>query len=76
MIEKVSKSKLGNIKDDKVLLRNPTQLMSKLGQMVDPKTLAQLGGAGNIMEMMKQMQGDPNMAEMMKQMQGAKSKKR
>lgn len=76
MIEKVGKTNLGKGKDDKLMMRNPGQLMGKLQQMVDPKTLASLGGAGNIMEMMKQMSNDPSMSEMMKQMQGGGKPKR
>jgi signal recognition particle subunit SRP54 len=35
------------------MMRNPNQMMSKLAGMMDPKMLGQMGGAGNIMNMMK-----------------------
>lgn len=33
--------------------------------MIDPKMMAQLGGAGNLMNMMKEMNGNPEMQKMM-----------
>ena len=33
--------------------------------MIDPKMMAQLGGAGNLMGMMKEMASNPEMAKMM-----------
>lgn len=44
--------------------------MGKLQNMIDPKVMAQLGGAGNLMNMMKEMAGNPQMEEMMKGMGG------
>lgn len=44
--------------------------MGKLQQMIDPKMMAQLGGAGNIMNMMKEMTSNPEMAKMMGAMGG------
>lgn len=41
------------------LSRNSNQIMGKLQQMIDPKMMAQLGGAGNIMSMMKEMTSNP-----------------
>ena len=52
------------------LMRNSNQIMGKLQQMIDPKMMAQLGGAGNIMSMMKQMTSNPEMAKMMGAMGG------
>ncbi len=34
-------------------MRNPGQIMSKLQNVIDPKIMAQLGGAGNLVNMMK-----------------------
>jgi len=41
------------------MMRNPNQMMGKLSKMIDPKMLAQLGGAGNLMNMMKEMNSNP-----------------
>ena len=35
--------------------RNPKQFMQQMSQAIDPRLLQQLGGMGNLMEMMKQM---------------------
>ena len=57
--------------NDKVnLARNPNQIMGKLQSMIDPRMMAQLGGAGNIMNMMKEMSNNPQMQEMLKGMGG------
>ncbi len=45
--------------DPKALMRNPGQLMGK-----------QLGGTGNLMNMMQEMSNNPQMSEMMKQFGG------
>jgi signal recognition particle subunit SRP54 len=47
------------------MTRNPNQMLSKLTSMIDPKMMAQLGGAGNLMNMMKEMNGNPEMQKMM-----------
>ena len=53
--------------------RDPKAVMAQLSKSMDPKMLAQMGGAGNLMELMKGMggggAGNP-MAELMKQMGG------
>ena len=54
-------------------MRNSNQILGKLQSMVDPKTLSQMGGAGNIMNMMKEMSKNPEMSEMMKAMGGGKA---
>jgi signal recognition particle subunit SRP54 len=51
-------------------MRNSDQIMGKLQSMIDPKMMAQLGGAGNIMNMMKEMTSNPEMAKMMGAMGG------
>lgn len=54
MIGQAGKLNLGKGMNDKLnLTRNPNQVMGKLQQMMNPQMLAQLGGAGNIMNMMK-----------------------
>ena len=40
---------------------NPNQVMGKLQQMINPQMMAQLGGAGNVMNMMKEMSSNPQM---------------
>lgn len=55
MIEKMAKSKLAKGGDMSNLMRNPNQMMSQLGKIVDPRMLQQLGGMGNLMEMMKEV---------------------
>ena len=42
-------------------MRNPNQLMGKLQNMIDPKMMSQLGGSGNLMNMMKEMANNPQM---------------
>ena len=50
--------------------RNPNQILGKLQSMIDPKMMAQLGGAGNLMSMMKEMSTNPDMQKMMSSMGG------
>lgn len=52
----------------KNLDRNPNQMMQQLMKSVDPRMLSQMGGAGNMMNMMKQFgKMNPNaMKDMMK----------
>ena len=62
MIGQAGKLNLGKGMNDKLnLTRNPNQVMGKLQQMMNPQMLAQLGGAGNIMNMMKEMSSNPQM---------------
>lgn len=35
------------------LMRNPQQIMQKLGGAIDPRMIQQMGGMDNIMDMMK-----------------------
>ena len=66
MITKVGQTNLGkNLNDKNNLMRNSNQIMGKLQSMIDPKMMAQLGGAGNLMSMMKEMASNPEMAKMM-----------
>ena len=71
LIGKVGPTNLGKGLNDKVnLARNSNQIMGKLQQCIDPKIMAQLGGAGNLMNMMKEMSNNPQMEEMMKSFGG------
>lgn len=71
LIGKVGPTNLGKGLNDKAnLMRNSNQIMGKLQQAIDPKIMAQLGGAGNLMNMMKQMSNNPQIEEMMKQFGG------
>jgi len=71
LITKVGQTNIGKGMNDKTTLaRNSNQIMGKLQQMIDPKMMAQLGGAGNIMNMMKEMTSNPEMAKMMGAMGG------
>lgn len=77
LISNVGKTNLGKGNADKLnLLRNPNQVMGKLHNMIDPKTLSQMGGMENIMTMMKEMSKNPEMSEMMKSMQGGGAQKK
>jgi signal recognition particle subunit SRP54 len=78
MVEKVGKSGLmkgamnGDMGAMNQMMRNPKQMMQKLQQTMDPKMLSKLGGAGNMMEMMKQMSSNEGaMGDMMRNMQQA-----
>lgn len=35
--------------------RNPKQMMQAMSQAIDPRLMQQLGGVGNLMNMMKEM---------------------
>ena len=71
LITKVGQTNLGkNMNDKGNLNRNSTQIMGKLQNMINPQMMAQLGGAGNIMNMMKEMSSNPEMAKMMGAMGG------
>lgn len=52
------------------LQRNPNQVMSKMKNALDPKMLQQLGGMGNVMNMMKDLGKMEGMGDLMKQLQG------
>lgn len=71
LINKVGQTNLGKGMNDKVnMMRNPNQVLGKLQSMIDPKMMAQLGGAGNLMNMMKEMSSNPEMQKMMSGMGG------
>ena len=55
--------------------RNPNQFMSKLSGMLPQNLLQQMGGTGNIMNMMKEFQNLEGMNGLMKGAKGRRSKK-
>jgi len=60
MVKKMSKAGMmkGSDKDmAKQIQRNPKQAMSNINKAMDPRMLAQMGGAENVMSMMKSMGG-------------------
>lgn len=61
MIKKMGKSGMmkGSDKDmAKKMQRNPTQAMSQIRKTMDPRIIQQMGGAENVMSMMKEMGDD------------------
>ncbi|GFE54102.1 signal recognition particle SRP54 [Babesia ovis] len=48
------------------MMRNPQQMMSRLQNMIDPKLLSRMGGAGNIMKFMKEFSQNDVAANLMK----------
>lgn len=50
-------NKCKNLNFSKQFKRNPKQAMSQLQNALDPQMLKQMGGMGNIMEMVKGLQG-------------------
>ena len=70
MVSKMGKTGLMKGSDQAMarnMARNPNAMMQQLSRCMDPRMLAQMGGAGNMMNMMKQM-GNMDMGEIMKQM--------
>lgn len=70
LVEQVKKTNIGKNDKPQNFMRNQPQIMDKLSKMINPQMMAQLGGASNIMGMMKQMTTNPQMQEMMKAMGG------
>ena len=66
VVEKMGKANFGKNNDISNLARNPNQMMKKMQNMVDPKMVQQMGGMGNIMNMMKEMGKMDGMGDMMK----------
>mmetsp|Transcript_7262 Transcript_7262/g.13455 ORF Transcript_7262/g.13455 Transcript_7262/m.13455 type:complete len:504 (-) Transcript_7262:727-2238(-) len=76
MVKKMGKMNLGKANDMQQFMRNPQQMMRRVQSAVDPKLLKQLGGPGNMMQMMKEM-SKLDMNEMMSQLgKGAAGKKK
>ena len=58
VVSKMGKSGLmkgGDANMAKQMNRNPNQVMQQLHKAMDPRMLQQMGGAGNLMNMMKEM---------------------
>lgn len=58
VVRKMGKSGLmkgGDQMMNQKMQRNPQSVMQALSKSLDPKMLAQMGGAGNVMSMMKEM---------------------
>lgn len=56
----------------KKLQRNPQAVVQQLSKAMDPRMLAQMGGAGNLMQMMKEMSKyDTNDMKSIQNMMGA-----
>lgn len=53
---KIGLTKEGTLQN---LMRNPQQMMSKVQTMMDPRILRQLGGAGNMVNLIKEVQLAP-----------------
>eukprot|EP00640_Fibrocapsa_japonica_P000985 CAMPEP_0113936668 /NCGR_PEP_ID=MMETSP1339-20121228/3513_1 /TAXON_ID=94617 /ORGANISM="Fibrocapsa japonica" /LENGTH=503 /DNA_ID=CAMNT_0000939201 /DNA_START=16 /DNA_END=1530 /DNA_ORIENTATION=+ /assembly_acc=CAM_ASM_000762 len=71
VVNKMGKSGLmkgGDMSMAKQMARNPNNMMKNLNRNMDPRMLQQMGGADNVMKMMKQMGGMDMGA--MKQMMG------
>lgn len=64
VVKKMGKSGLmkgGDQMMNQKMMRNPQGVMQQLSKVLDPRMMAQMGGAGNIMNMMKEMSKmDPN----------------
>ena len=67
IVGKMGKMNLGQGNDLMSMKRHPGQMMKKMQNVVDPKMLQQLGGMGNIMNMMKEMGKMEGMGDLMKQ---------
>lgn len=69
VVKKMGKSGLmkgGDAGMAQKMARNPQGMAQQLQKVMDPKILAQMGGAGNMMNMIKQLSGmDPNEMEKM-----------
>ena len=52
--------------------RNPNQMLNKLQSVLPQDMLSKLGGAGNLMNLMKNLEGHEGMADMMKAVQAGK----
>lgn len=65
-----SMGKMGLNKDNAMqnIMRNPNQLLNKMQTMIDPRLLNQMGGAGNIMKLMKEFSQNDDLQSLMKQM--------
>lgn len=65
MVSNMADKKLGDPNQMKQLQRDPNAMMKKIQQSIDPRMLAQVGGASGIMKMMEDMGGVEGMQKMM-----------
>ena len=63
MVEKMGKLNLDGLDND-AMKRNPQQMMKQLQGAIDPAMLKQVGGMGNLMNMVKSMQDGGGMEGM------------
>jgi len=76
IVEKMGKAGLGKMNDMQSMMRNPAQMMKRMQNMMDPKTLKQIGGPQNLMNMVQEFGKMENMEEIMgKKKGGIRSKK-
>ncbi|KAF8819635.1 signal recognition particle SRP54 protein [Cardiosporidium cionae] len=71
MVGGLGKMGLSNEASMQHMMRNPQQMMSRMQHMFDPKVMKQIGGAGNLMNLMKElnhMDGASGIQNMMQQM--------
>ncbi|PFH34258.1 signal recognition particle SRP54 protein [Besnoitia besnoiti] len=62
--------KIGLTKESSLqnLMRNPQQMMNKVQSMLDPRILRQMGGAGNMVNLIRELQSKEGMEEMQEAM--------
>ncbi|CDJ37917.1 signal recognition particle 54 kDa protein, putative [Eimeria tenella] len=72
MVAKMGRAGLTKESSLQSLARNPSQLLQKMQTAVDPRLLKQIGGPGNIVNILKEFQSGEmgDMQEMMKQLGG------
>mmetsp|Transcript_7292 Transcript_7292/g.5579 ORF Transcript_7292/g.5579 Transcript_7292/m.5579 type:complete len:138 (+) Transcript_7292:1150-1563(+) len=71
MIEKMGTMNLAKQGDMKnAMNRNPKQMMEQMQKVMDPRIIQQMGGMGNIMNMVQEMGSVEGMQDMMKKMMG------
>jgi len=74
MVKKMSGMNLNNPKGMNEMQRNPDKMLGQLSKAMDPKMISQLGGAGNLMNMMKSFGNMEGMKDMMSMFGGGKGK--
>ena len=75
MVSKMSNMNLTNQKGMSEMQKNPEQMMKKLSGAMDPRIIKQMGGTGNLMNMVKNMGGMSGMKDMMNMFGGGGKKK-
>jgi len=68
MVEKMGKMNIDDNMDN--IKRNPKAMMGQLQNALDPAMLKQMGGMGNIMNMVQEMSKNGGMQDMMQKMMG------